>query len=163
MGGIKGDTILINYIKSKLLCRQAAEPTTVKKQKKRKKMTYFRRLLFSQQECGNKLHIQPFCWVFSWSSQPALRPKRPLNFKTIIHQHVLRDIGVRKSASLILVSVQEDLFADLNEALPVVRQDTGAEEANWSSINQLTQRTAQPSEYEQFRLRHGSHFSKPTS
>lgn len=58
MGGIKGDTILINYIKSKLLCRQAAEPTTVKKQKKKeKKMTYFRRLLFSQQECGNKLHI----------------------------------------------------------------------------------------------------------
>lgn len=43
------------------------------------------------------------------------------------------------------MSVQEDLFADLNEALPVVRQDTGAEEANWSSINQLTQRTAQPS------------------
>lgn len=43
------------------------------------------------------------------------------------------------------MSVQEDLFADLNEALQVVRQDTGAEEANWSSINQLTQITAQPS------------------
>ena len=37
MGGIKGDTILINYIKSKLLCRQAAELTTVKKKKKEKK------------------------------------------------------------------------------------------------------------------------------
>lgn len=35
MGGIKGDTILINYIKSNLLCRQAAEPTTVGKKEKK--------------------------------------------------------------------------------------------------------------------------------
>ena len=46
MGGIKGDTILINYIKSKLLCRQAAEPTTVKKQEKKKKDDIFSSLTF---------------------------------------------------------------------------------------------------------------------
>lgn len=64
MGGIKGDTILINYIKSNLLCRQAAEPTTVKKTKNKKKGKTFVAYFFLNRNVATSYIFSPFVGYF---------------------------------------------------------------------------------------------------